>query len=158
MPEAITKYAVNSSLGTEDFRPLDQLFYYGKSLQHSDNLYINLGHKSVGGVAGTVIEKFPNSYTMRNNGSIRVKATGRLTGSNNTYGKVVVYINGTESISLGFSFEYDTEQSNYIHFSEKDVITVEAQKEGSSAGSFIVDVGFYADVVDTSPMLIKAVE
>lgn len=79
MPEAITKYAINSTLGTEDFKPLDQLIAEERDLVASDNLYkyFHVGNKDIVTVGKKDIAVF--NFVSKRNGSIRIKSQAVMT-------------------------------------------------------------------------------
>ena len=96
MPEAITKYAINSTLGTEEFRPLDKIIIGQKALVGSDTTLKVLSN----GVSlsdeqtitlGEIIPKM--------NGVLRLKATANI--DNYYSGAITIYIN--ENAILTFS-------------------------------------------------------
>ena len=75
MPEAITKYAVNSTLGTDDFMPLDQIIVNQVKIAPSDNVKLIIREYSSTNREDYRTYKSP-TYKMNMDGVIRIIATG----------------------------------------------------------------------------------
>lgn len=77
------KHALNSTLGTSNFKPLDQLIAEERDLVASDNLYkyFHVGSKDTVTVANNDIEVF--NFVSKRNGSIRIKSQAITTTSGN---------------------------------------------------------------------------
>lgn len=83
MPEAITKYAINSTLGTSDFKPLDKIFNDSIVIVSSDFvLKILIGEQTRLSNAGKTAY-----FTSNFDGVIKIQAklTGEIIGNTNVY-------------------------------------------------------------------------
>ena len=81
------KYALNSTLGTNDFEPLNELFFKNKALNASENLYYTIQSESVEVEEGKTY-KIPKSIKMYNSGSITIKSNLKA-----PYGRKYTYLN-----------------------------------------------------------------
>ena len=86
------KYAINSTLGKPNFKPIDQIFDECCGVFASDNILYNFGTISENGSSDT--------KTLKMTGSVRIEAT-TFSGY-----KVHVYINGKLSTSFGLQGDY----------------------------------------------------
>ena len=138
------QHALNSTLGTKDFKSLDQMILGMRSLQASDNVYMTLsGFPSASPDGGqTVIVSHPQSITPYTSGSLKFKVY-YVTSHSGYYSPVVkfsVYINGSlADISvLNSSSSSDTkEHTLQISYQAGDVITLEVSvKSGGDLVQF----------------------
>lgn len=90
--EAITKYAINSTLGTADFKPLDRMLIDGKILVSSDSVYANviLSEKETDSTLN-----IENAVKIKLRGAVKVVAHVWNTNGNGA-AWLIVYKNGTE--------------------------------------------------------------
>lgn len=117
------KKAINSTLGTSDFKPLDQIITDGKGLVASDNLYYRLNSYS-GDELTTML-----TATMNVKGSMRIKASASGFGSSERV-TVTVYKNNSLSASVTVT-STSTEVSTDFSFNAKDSIRVEAARNNT---------------------------
>lgn len=148
MPEAITKFAINSTLGTANFKPLDKIIEGQRSLGASDAVMavpvlneITMGSASPRTLLAT--------FTPKVNGSVRILASmKRGPSSANSTAYIYVTENGTDITS------FSTDESSYTEV-YKD-IKITAGKEykvyfyGSYNGEKINSLKICASVIDTS--------
>lgn len=126
------KYAINSTLGTSDFKPLDKMILGMRSLQASDNVYMTLsGFPSAAPNNGqTEIVSHPQSITPYTSGSLKFKVYYVTVQSGYTSPELYfnVYINGSrayrDTLSPGPSGT-TTEHTLQISYQAGDVITLE---------------------------------
>ena len=107
---------LNSTVGTENFAPLDKIFLKQKKLVASDSDYILV-------TTGDTTE-ITQKITMINPGSVRVVAHMRR-ASYDTSTKITVYVNDVKRAELisGYSDNNYNVQSQDISFNAGDVIT-----------------------------------
>lgn len=149
------KHALNSTLGTEDFKPLDRLMYEGKALQPSDELYYLLKgyvHLSKGETL-----RLPFSLVFKTFGSINVSCQG--TGGGATYGRFAIYKNGENiaNISFGTGAVFNETKQTTISISPNDVLAFECINSSSAPATSITfnNMQINAKVVDTSVISLK---
>lgn len=143
------KRAINSTLGTSDFKPLDQIITDGKGLVASDNLYYQLNSatmSSEGSATRTI-----NTATMHASGSMRAKAKASMYG---TYSMISLYVykNGTLYTSQTWNNRGgdSVEKSVDISFKKDDVLRFDVAFSSITSTSRLYDIGLYADVKDIS--------
>lgn len=139
------KKAINSTIGTEEFKPLDEMILGQKKLVASDNLLVQ-DTKTRG--YDSDLETVYNLFKMNTSGSIRVKVYGRSSGGD---GLLRVYINGTYSTGI----TVETTEKEYtipdIVVKKGDVIGFNAYSENGRSRDVEVEYTYiYADVVDGS--------
>lgn len=167
------KHALNSTLGTENFMPLDKIYTNGKSLVASDNIYLHLTEtKAVSPPAiGEIYEYAPSLKMNSGLGSFKIALPSifiSMTG--NKYDEFnlhyIIYKNGQEYKRVNDISSTDTGSETTIEFSgpmvsvlyeESDVFSFALYLEGSfdfndypSAYMRIGEIVLYADVKDTS--------
>ena len=113
MPEAITKYAVNSTLGTDEFEPLDKIIKGQRTYAASDDLLVILAQN-----LGTVPKDFSiienACFKSKVNGSIRVSFFVESI-SNADYTTFHVNIYKDDSIILGeYDFKIPPRAAEYV--------------------------------------------
>lgn len=149
------KRAVNSTLGTEEFEPLDKIILGTKGLKASENFYSKILSKELHGTADNpvVIE---NLLEMKWQGSFRLKIYAK--GYSNT-GYVRIKRNGNTVYT--FSLDAVTDFKEYytdISFSNGDIIGLVVTGVNSSYGdgeAYLKYVDIYADVTDSSAFVIN---
>lgn len=121
------KHALNSTLGTEDFKPLDKFIIEQKKLVASDDIYLELEDFSVSTVynGNQVSAYYPKKIKMIGDGSMRIK--GVLTPSSNSTARrsIVVYLNEQEVYFAEWGPSSTTTQAfqKDISYKNKDVIS-----------------------------------
>ena len=159
MPEAITKYAINSTLGTEDFKPLDKIITDGKSLISSDNLYyqIFVGEKRIFGYDIEKTFKIPKKIKFNLNGAINLKCYLYNTSDRN-YAVLDVYKNNVLYKSL-IGAPQETLSSQLIEVNKKDefYFIFKNTSRGTDNISHLKDLFIYADVIDTSGITAESI-
>lgn len=149
------KHALNSTLGTEDFKPLDRLMYEGKALQPSDELYYLLKDYVRLNKGETL--KLPFSLAFKTFGSINVSCQG--TGSAASYGHFAIYKNGENiaNILFGTGVSFNETKQTTISISPNDVLTFECINSSSALVANITfnNMQINAKVVDTSAISLK---
>lgn len=83
MPEAITKYAINSTLGTEDFQSLDQIIKGQRTLVASDATY------------GVIDVELSNKFYSNVDGSIKIIIQGSTYGNSTHKFNIISNMRGT---------------------------------------------------------------
>lgn len=155
------KYALNSTLGTDKFQPLDKLLYNGKSLVASENLYMILFESEEYEENTNII--LPKKIKTKSSGSFRVntKIAGPYPGRR-TYFRI--YINGIllkEEYQTGSDYEEVTYDVIYLAGDEIS-FGVEVEKTYASEvytyKGKIGDVYICADVIDTSLIDIELIK
>lgn len=154
------KHALNSTLGTEDFQPLDKLFFSGKSTVASNNpLYtiLNYGRYNYNASQSTdssvPIEK---TLIARNDGSFKVTFELDYFSTHGDAG-IDVFINGKliTSVTGDDTSEFEKKETDSISYKKDDVITFGVHRSyhpdlnGNSTFQ-IQNVQLCADVVDVS--------
>ena len=155
------KHALNSTLGTKDFQPLDKMLYLGKSTISSTNPlflisnggefnYNDIGNDdeySTGVIGKTLVAKSKGSFSI----------SFKLTYSQDLgTGGIGVFINGEFVTSRsGSEVSNATLRTNSVSYSEGDVITIKIRRgynsrlDGSKTFE-ISNIELCADVVDVS--------
>lgn len=130
MPEAITKYAINSTLGTENFQPLDQLIISQTRIVASEDEYAVFNNLSLEDVYKGTEEavQHPQKIKMIRPGTINLTGTLKRTVSLGEFAlaQFRVYKNGlltaTETISSSVS---TSDFSLRLSFNPYDIFTFE---------------------------------
>lgn len=143
------KKALNSTLGTDKFRPLDKLFLKDKALVASDDLYVIIDSAVSLEVNTTV--KSTKKIKMLNSGSVKIGAVSSTPTKSDYYSCINVYLNDSDLDQL--YFDHTENQSVFsettINFSENDVITLEYQSPQYQKCGFS-NVALYGRIVDVS--------
>lgn len=147
------RYALNSTLGTTEFRPLDELIRYGgKQLIASDNTFLKLPistaraeSNQLNGKYGceTTDEVVAFRFTPLVGGSVRMTGTMNITDSRSgdiyAIGRLRIYVNDvlTHTISQNNSSgsPATVAVSQDIVFNAKDRIKVTLQSETTTSGT-----------------------
>ena len=145
MPEAITKYAVNSTLGTEDFKPLNELIidYFDESIIVSPSAGTI--------VSGTLSERGTTTVfeqTMNLKGQLRVSGTANLPSTTSAHAKMTILINDVEDVLFDFygngSTSTSRQEDKIITVSENDNLKIQITL--SSASNVNVEYALYGGV------------
>jgi hypothetical protein len=146
MPEAITKYAINSTLGTDDFEPLDKIIKGQKTIVASEKPLVTLW-------ASNDENTFHNDDTIV---SFRANTSGTaklsVYGYNPTPSKtasIVVEINGVNYTVLNLtSAVASTLLSSSFSVKKGDVMNIKVSS--GYDGITLKDITLCADVMDGS--------
>ena len=144
------KYALNSTVGTTEFEPLDKIILGSKALKASDNFYSRILSKHLSGTVNKPIV-IENLLEMKWQGSFRLRIYAR--GQNNT-GFIHIKRNG----NIVYTFYLDAtsdykEYSTDISFNVGDIIGLEITGIDSIYGDGEANLNYmdiYADVTDLS--------
>lgn len=134
------KRAMNSTLGTSNFKPLDQIITESKGLAASDNPYYSLGSYSVRNGTTTLL-----TATMNVNGTVRVKGTSSGFSSSETV-TLRIYKNSSETQTI--TWRGDQTQYADVAFSANDVLRIDVV--ATSTTGHTLAVGLYATPTDMS--------
>lgn len=105
MPEAITKYAINSTLGTSDFKPLDVQIAEQVRLIPSDEIYQSFEQFTAPIPPETYDNEFvlPYKLKMTRKGTVRFKGTINIAMYRNTYGTFSILKNNVAIKTTNFT-------------------------------------------------------
>lgn len=150
MPEAITKYAINSTLGTEDFEPLDVMMMSQKTMVASDNLLYDVLTSSI-----TSNSSYPkrekNLFKVKSGGSFKLKFNAN--GYGDTSGKVSIYRNNEttpiQTVTFTTPNQYVDYLSNIISANRGDSFKIILEHMRTDATT-IARVSICANLVDGS--------
>lgn len=147
MSWAEIKHAINSSLGTDDFKPLNELINGTKGLVASDNLYMNL-------VTSNISVSSRDTYTIPINVNINWNGSFRLSGvfyTNTNYrGKLEVYKNNVLVDTITATADSTTKISADFMCNKGDIFTLTINNTNISVMTNLRNLAIYADLVDTS--------
>ena len=144
MPEAITKYAINSTLGTNNFEPLDKMIIGQKQLLASDNVYqiVKSDTVSVTNPATLNIDLFK----LKINGSFKISIFG---GASYNDGTVRILKNGVDITSISVGQTDGNYASSVINAERNDIISV-IITAGTNGSNYIYKISILADIIDGS--------
>ena len=155
------KYALNSTLGTENFKPLNELvkdeILRGKGLIASENIYYpNLINEIIQYDTGTNYDKtYPFELKFNVNGSANLTAVTQGIGSEN--GKLEIYKNGKNYASMTLSNDIaPIGRTINLAFSMYDVFTfrISGRGVGPAPQLVIQNLNIRADIIDYSGITI----
>lgn len=136
------KHALNSTLGTNSFQPLDQIIKGQRTLSASDNIIAPIVTSSVGGSSTYVFGTFiPNTV-----GSVKLVGIGKAYSTSG--GSFIVKKNGEETNR--FTLPYNTSTAYGDDFSYVLNIEQGAVYEFSGVGIYCRTLNVCADVIDGS--------
>lgn len=141
------KKAINSTLGTGEFQPLDEIILGTKGLKASDNFYTQIYQgDAIRGSAEPNSKIMPVTLKMNWQGSFRLKVTSYKANSG---GNFSVLIN--DVISTGFDSTYSSFGDTFIDvsFNKGDIIKFKLTGTGNGF-IYVNQISMYADVVDLS--------
>lgn len=153
MSWAVTKYALNSTVGTADFQPLDIIFKGNWHLVSSDNVYF---------AEKAEYTQNNNTYTLTNALKMLASGTARFTlwastatSSTHTF---EVYKNGTlaGSQTRTVTSTAETAYSVDVTFSEGDVITFRITRNSGNATFSLGSITMLAQPI-YAPSLIEKI-
>lgn len=157
--EEITKYAINSTLGTEDFKPLDKIITDGKSLISSDNLYyqIFIGKKTIRGDDYVKTFEIPKKIKFNFNGTIKLKYY--LYSAYYPQNAILeIYKNNVLNSTLKGSSEQLLLET-ILSVSKKDefYFVFKNTTSGGANDANLIDLFIYADVIDNSGITVEEI-
>lgn len=160
MPEAIAKYALNSTIGTNNFKPLNEIIrdeiLNGSGLLSSENLYYpSIIEEKFSISKGTIYDQFLSLNLRFNvNGTVNLRTTATVSGID--YLKLNILKNNIDFKTISFANSSRNEtKSTILEFSKNDVFTFSLYGKGvgeSCTASIKSDI--YADVVNYSGITI----
>lgn len=143
------KKAINSTLGTEEFQPLDEIILGSKGLKASDNFYARVLSTVTSGSYGSPLT-ISNWLTMNWTGSFKLKVSAYYNRGN---GIIHVQKNGsTISTVTVTSSDYGEYETGLISFNKGDIIglILTGASSSNSASAIVQYIDMYADVTDLS--------
>lgn len=143
------KKAINSTLGTEDFQPLDEIILGSKGLKASDNFYARVISSPISGTYSAPLT-VSDWLLMNWAGSFKLKV--RVTAIRYA-GKINIQKNGSTVSSISVTSSnavYAEYESGIISFNKGDSIGLVLTSEGSSGTVDVQYIDMYADVTDLS--------
>lgn len=144
---AAIKKAINSSIGTSDFQPLDKMILGQKSLVASDNVYqvIKATRFSLTPADSAALNLFQLNCTA----SFKLKFRARYYNYESSLG---IYKNGTlyTSVSLAYSSGFQTYISDAIIASKNDIISIKPYNSSGNGSVVIEEIDLCADIIDGS--------
>ena len=128
MPEAITKYAINSSLGTENFKPLDVQIAEQVRLVPSDEIYQSFERFTATIPPKTYDNEFvlPYKLKMTRKGTARFKVVITIGSFRDAYGTFTILKNNVAIKTTNFTNASETYLFNFSVdgiFNIEDVFT-----------------------------------
>ena len=155
MPEAITKYAINSTLGTKDFKPLDKLIKDQRTYVAGDELLVILLNSSISGVSSTETI-IPNvNFTSMVDGSISVFAHLYISDHNQGTLYISIYeddvkISSFSASGKGISTSENVTISNDIIIKKGSKYTFYLQSTNRNGYPILYSLRLCGHVVDLS--------
>lgn len=138
MSWAETKYAINSSVGTDDFKPIDKMLEY--EIFPSDIVALDLGSLRI-----TNAEE-NKKIKLGIGGKCRVSFT--MSGDSTFYGFVRVLLNGNEIYSIrDTSIGNKTFATDITSVNKNDLITIEYQTRVTGGTYYIDDLCILGSVL-----------
>lgn len=138
---AITK-ALNSTVGTKFFKPLNELYFLGKTVVPSDNLLFVIDDEQKENNFN-----YTKALTMKTNGAFRVSAEFETYYSSTA--TIRIYKNGELYKSVAAGAEDSGTKTTDVAFSKNDVLTFGVSISGSS-GASVSNLRLYGDIKDIS--------
>jgi hypothetical protein len=160
------KHALNSTLGTEDFQPLDKLFISGKSTVASDNPLYTILNKGIYNynASQSTNSRIPIEKTLiaKSDGSFKVIFELDYPSTRGSAG-IEVFINGNlvTSVTDDDTSGFEKQETGPISYKKDDVITFGVYRsyhyDLNANSTFIIqNVELCADVVDVSMFKISS--
>lgn len=159
------KYALNSTLGTDKFKPLDEIILGTKSLLASDNLYslINRSYSTQASQTEATLD-IPLTILFNWSGSANIMLSGALTSGGNVFtGTITVTIYKNNEIYKTVKISKDDANANLktpLTFNINDVFSFKLDKPATSGNSTKASLainGIYADISDGSAITVEGV-
>ena len=141
------KHALNSTLGTSEFKSLDKMIMGSKGLKASENFYHRVQSTTVTGEYNKA--KTKNDFMIMNwSGSLKLKFSAR---TYNSGGFFRVLINGVSQGDIVLSnTSYAVSSTGAISFNKGDKIGITLGAYNSNGAIEVSYIDVYADVVDMS--------
>ena len=138
------KHAINSTLGTEDFKSLDKIIRSMRSLQASDDVYMNLIPLSISSVSYGKTQTFTSSQSLTaySSGSLKLKYdyTVPTTGDSGRSNKLNILINNevvsTYNLSTSATSSNLTQTTDEIFYNMGDKISFNVEVTGGNNSTF----------------------
>ena len=144
MPEAITKFAINSTLGTNNFEPLDKMILGQKQLLASDNVYQIVKSDTVSVTNPETLNI--DLFKLKINGSFKISV---YAGASYNDGTVRILKNGVDitSISVG---QTDGNYASSVIIAERNDIFSVILSAGTNGSVNVYKISILADIIDGS--------
>ena len=145
MPEAIIKYAVNSTLGREDFKPLNELIigYFNDSIIVSPSAGTIVSGNLCERGTTTVFEQIMNL-----GGQLRVSGTANLPATTSAHAKMAILLNDVEDVLFDYygngSSSTSRQEDKIITVSENDNLKIQITLSNTSSTN--VEYALYGGV------------
>lgn len=143
------KKAINSTLGTSEFKPLDEIIKGQKSLLVSDNLYYSFPTLTFENVtSGENNRVVKDVMKFKCPGSCRIEiGSFSLDATSTSQVNAIVYINGINRCSL-----WGSTLSTELTFNEGDILSIGLSQiiNGEKYTATVNNMKIYADIVDNS--------
>ena len=154
---ACIKYALNSSLGTKNFEPLDQTIMYSKGLSASENnLYYTIADsETYDSSSASEPKQLKQEVTFKCAGSANLKFYFTSSG-NYTSCRFYVYKNGSSYSSETADNRKATMKSIRISFLPNDVFTFVIRVTADATNAYLENLGIYAVMQDLSAIRVKS--
>lgn len=136
------KHALNSTIGTSDFAPLNELYIKGKTLVASNNHYMDIYLPQEYAPFDV-----PRKIKMKNSGSVLISAN--VFSYSNNGGLNVLINNEIVARFQGINTSGGSTQGGTIYFKKGDELSFKYYL-GTSGATYVSDLKIFADVVDTS--------
>lgn len=144
--EEITKFAINSTLGTSDFQPLDKIITSQRSLAPSDTVIVVL-HEGAFSVSTNTTKEITSTFKALKNGSVRIICNGYIESSS---GSLEICVTGTN----GSKYYASTSETKNIDFTVDipivENVTYSFSFYASNSFGWVQSVKIGAQIVDTS--------
>lgn len=151
------KHAINSTLGTDEFKPLDKLIddsIKGTRTLAASDAVLKVLH------GGSEVEEFTKTFTVNTTGSIRIKVSGRM--SNNTYAfRVFITLETTSGVVVASQIISDPTNTGTVTIDvpiSKDAYTLNIERDVASnqIRPKISNVSICAIVTDTELITVNS--
>lgn len=162
------KYALNSSIGTSDFKPLNEIIDGTKKLVASDNLYCVVidQPQTKTFVAAAAHFDIDKKVKILWNGSIKITADFSFSGYEGTgtkYRDFYIFKNGTEIIDQSYNSQGKYTYTNTFSVKKGDEFTFKiGYTRGSPAGTYessitVNSIEILSDVIDGSGVKVELI-
>lgn len=154
------KYALNSTLGTKDFKPLDRLLKDVDGLVASNQLYqIVFQEERIPISASGLPTLMPKNIKINSNGSIEIRIYfERSHSTDNKYQDIIVttLINNEEikNSTISITTETSKSYSETILVNKGDVISYKFKRTGDNASIVLTSAKVYATPINLSGITI----
>ena len=168
---------INSTIGTDSFKPLDKLLYGRQGLVPSDNAYFNISNFEANRVTVTTAQTNASAYSegtiirlkMWTDGGFKIGASvkyGCETSGNWTSsvsGGIAIFVNGV-LVKKGIGSHYGElngtlnadVKTDAIYFSTDDIVEIKSYVSGNRTTSGSGNVTFFGEINTSNPIVIYA--